>query len=1028
MSIREDQFNGRIATIIRECIAGLQWKVQEETDGTLASSQKRPDILITRQMPEPPIVIENEYNVAQVEVDCKNKLGQKLRPEYGGQTIHTVIGVYTPTVLQDVDNGDVAEDMLRQGAILEYAVYTGLPDDYDRFPESGFIKGNVRNLVEFIRPAAEPTEVIMKAADTLSNGSAIAAKFIMDAAKSSPSLGVNISEILRQPWPYLDGGNTRQQEANRQARQQTAVMAATIIINALAYQQNLDGHEGIRGLAKVRDQSASDRLTKDSVIDEFNNILRINFWPIFYVARSILLEIPASIASEMLEEMAATSDGIIDAIRHNDIAGTLFQRLIADRQTLKTYYTSPASTTLMAHLAISEEADWKDPETLKNYNVADYSCGSGGIMLAAYQRIRELYRVNGGNPDDYHDHLMSEALTACDIVPAAAHLTASLLSSVAPTTPYRRTRCVLFPFGGQRKRDEKGNIVKDSEGNPVKETDNKGRPIVHIGSLDLLDLNITRFQSVFPPDEQTALGATGIQQVIEVSFAPLSQDLVAMNPPFTRPTKHSPRNSDNVDPKNPAFAAFGTTDAEQKEMKRLIERLGKNTISDGNAGLATHFSAIAHNMVKAGGHIALILPTASILAGSYDPNYGKNGRTYSWQKFRNLLYGNYNDIIVVSIAQPNDKDSAFSADSDYADCMVIARRLRHGERPEHRIHFVNIRSVPASKLEAQETARSIKTAIGATSKPGEHCEIRIGDEDIGFVRSESVRPNERWHTVRIINADLVDRLEGLMEGKLKLPQGNDEIALPMTALRNLGGRGAISRDINEDNRGPFQKRDGYTMDREYPMLWNHYPLRKALRKGKDPQKAMLTRPDSHGVVKKNREEAAARLWRGATHLHINAIFRFNANSTSAAYTDQLSLGGRAWPTFKLKNSEWEKFLCLWLNSTLGIAIYWLLSDRGQDGRGAMSVTAIPDMPALDAASMTDEQIAAAARIFEDLKLKNMLPANEAWHDPVRKTIDHRLFTEVLGLEEGHVNRLTILRQQWCREPTVTGGKSTGPTG
>ena len=78
--VREDQLNGRIATTIRECVKGTQWTVTEENDGTLVTSNRRPDILIIRPLPEPPIVIENEYNVANVEGDCLNKLGQVLQP------------------------------------------------------------------------------------------------------------------------------------------------------------------------------------------------------------------------------------------------------------------------------------------------------------------------------------------------------------------------------------------------------------------------------------------------------------------------------------------------------------------------------------------------------------------------------------------------------------------------------------------------------------------------------------------------------------------------------------------------------------------------------------------------------------------------------------------------------------------------------------------------------------------------------------------------------------------------------------
>ncbi len=1022
MTIREDQLNGRIATIIRECIAGARWTIAEENDGSLATSGRRPDILITRAGPEPPVVIENEYSVARVEGDCLNKLGQALQPALGGQTIHTVIGVHSPKELQDAANGDQAEAMLRDGATLRYAAYNGTPDEYTRFPKSGFITGNIRNLVEFVRPAAEPADLIRQAAETLADGTAIAANAIMDAAALNTAIGSQIAEKLRQPWPIGESADARQNQANREARRQTANMAATIIINALAYQQNLDGYEGIKGLAQIREGTTGRRLTKDAVIAGFDHILNVNFWPIFHVAKEMLLQIPASTANSVLEQMAGTADGIIEAVRHNDIAGTLFQKLIADRKTLKTYYTTPEATTLLAHLAIPEDLDWANPETLKGYKIADYACGSGGIMLASYQRVRDLHRLHHGNPDDLHAYMMQECLTACDIMPAAVHLTASLLSSAVPTVPYEGTRCILFPFGGQRKT-ENGRLVTDDKGNPVKLTNSRGKPIVDLGSITLLNLKGSSVQAVLPPDEQAALGARGERKGTYVPMAPYSQSLIAMNPPFTKPTKHAPFGStDNVEPKNPAFAAFGTTDAEQQAMKRLERSLGKDTISDGNAGLGTTFTAIANNMVQRGGRIALILPTTAMMGGSYDAS---KKQAYSWQRLRNLLCDNYDQIVVVSIAQPRKKDSAFSADSDFADCMVIARRINTGEKPGGYAHFVNLKAAPATKLEAQETARAIKLAIPKAAESGSRQDIRIGNEVVGVVSREAAPRNRRWSNVRIANLTLAARLHQLAQGVLNLPQSGSEIAVPVSKIGAIAEVGPLHRDIVA--RGPFVRYDGCRTDHEYPMLWNHYPLKIELRQGKDPQKSLLTRPDSHGETKAEQDATAAAFFRGnAAHLHINIRFQFNANSTAAAYTPQKSLGGAMWPTVMLDSPELEKALCVWLNSTPGMAAYWLESDRGQDGRGGTTVTHIPDIPVLDVTKLNAAQLQAAVKIFDDIKERELKAANEAWNDPVRQELDRRLLTEVLNLDDDAVAQLDILRRQWCKEPTVTAAKATGP--
>ena len=1021
MPLDERQLNGRIATVIRECTVGTGWNIGEENSGVFADSARVPDILITRQPPGPPVVLENEYNMRRIDGDCLNKLGQTLKSEHGGQVIRTVVGILSPVDLYRADHGDDAAALLRGGITLRYAAYMGTPNDYERFPQSGFVSGTVRNLVEFIRPAAEPADLIQQASETLADGAAIAARAILDAAGLTPQIGVNIAEKLRQPWPTGKSKDPKQDAANREARRQTATMAATIIINALAYQQNLEGHAGIRGLTRVCDDNQG-RLNKDAVIVEFNRILNVNYWPIFHVAKALLLEIPAIPAGYMLERMMDTAIKIADAIRHNDIAGTVFQRLIADRKTLKTYYTTPEATTLLAHLAIPEDLDWSNPDTLRDYRIADYACGSGGIMLAAYQRIRDLHRLHGGNPDALHSHMMQECLTACDIMPAAVHLTASLLSAAAPIVPYDGTRCILFPFGGQRKTTSDGALVLDDRGNPVKETDNRGRPIVSLGSIGLLDLNTTRFQAVLPPDEQAALSAQGARNGIQVQIAPISQSLVAMNPPFTKPTKHAPFGSaEHIEPRNPAFAAFGTTDAEQSEMKRLEKRLSRNTISDGNAGLGSTFTAIANNMVRSGGSIALILPTAAMTGGSYD---AAKGQAYSWQRLRNLLYDYYDRIVIVSIAQPRKRDSAFSADSDFADCMVIARRIREGADPGRQAHFVNLASIPINKLATHEIARAIRDAINDTTRPGDRREIRIGDTDAGFVCLERLRRNQRWTTIRIANSIMVGRLRGLEQGRLNLPQTATDIPVPVARIGNIGQVGPLHRDLVE--RGPFTRHDGCHTDDEYPMLWNHYPIRQAAQEGKDPQKSLLTRPDSHGITRPGQGQQAEAMWQNATHLHINIRFQFNGNATAAAYTSQRSLGGAMWPTVKLATPELEKALCVWLNSTLGMAIYWLESDRGQDGRGGTTVTHIPDIPALDVTQLDAAQLAATVQIFDDLQEQVLKPANEAWHDPVRQELDRRLLTEVFNMDNEAVAQLGILRRQWCREPTVTSAKRTGP--
>ena len=1011
--LEEPQLNGRIASVINGITGSAGWQAREELRGALRGPKTKPDVLITRA-DGPPIVLETEYPPAStVADDCMKSIGRELDPAVAGAAgkVSAVIAIRATDELHQCATGDDAQRMLEDGHEIEYAVYQGNQREQTRFPQSGYIRGNVRDLVDFIRPAAEPQDTIDRATEIFENGVADAAILIQGSARNT-GIGEAIGTELRQQWPAYPARppdtkvEMEQEKADQNAREQTAKMTAAMLINALAFQQNLAGFSAavevdgrtetraIRSLGQVRE--ATGGLHPDDVIAEWDNILSINYWPIFHIARKLLLLIPPTTAARLLDSMVKTANGIQEAIKQNDVAGTVFQRLIADRQTLATYYTRPESTTLAAFLAVPEDLDWGDPETLKNYRIADYACGSGGLVLAAYRRARELHRNHGGDPDAVHAHMMEHSLTACDIMPAAVHLTSSLLSSVAPRERYTGTRNVLYPYGG------------------TGEFDTKGKPVVDVGSLELLDISGTKRQAVLPLNQQMALGATQERRAIEVDMSPLSQSLVIMNPPFTTPTNHA---ADHAKPGNPAFAAFNTTQAEQKAMSDKVKKLSAGTISDGNAGLGTQFTAIANNMVQPGGHVALILPLSAMLGGSDSPS------ARSWLKLRGLLAEKFNDIIIVSIAQDAAKDSAFSADTDMAEVLIIARSLRIRERAKRLAYFVNLAERPADKLAAQETAKAIRKTIAGLTKPGTHADAVVGDVTVATVRLERVKPTEKWTTVRVANTGLVQVAGELARGKLLLPRRRNPVSIPMTRLGKIGTVGPLHRDIasgpREPDRGPFTKHDGADSGTEWPFLWN---------RDSKKQQSMAVAPDRHGIIKPGKEDEAEIIWRRASHLHISNECGFNSSPTCAVYTEQKSAGGRAWPNFRMETPEMEKAACVWLNGTLGLITYWINSNRSQSGRGGTTVTAIPNIPALDVAKLGANQLQAAAQIYNDLCQQPMLPANEAYHDPVRQQLDQRLLMEVLRLDNDAVEQLAILRNQWCREPTVTGTKRTGPDG
>ena len=89
--------------------------------------------------------------------------------------------------------------------------------------------------------------------------------------------------------------------------------------------------------------------------------------------------------------------------------------------------------------------------------------------------------------------------------------------------------------------------------------------------------------------------------------------------------------------------------------------------------------------------------------------------------------------------------------------------------------------------------------------------------------------------------------------------------------------------------------------------------------------------------------------------------------------------------------------------------------------------AIPDLPVLDPRTLTEGQMDHCRAIFDDLKDREFLLANEAWRDETHKALDRELLfgiTSVLQLDLGLEEGLNLLRKQWCAEPSVHGGKRT----
>ena len=233
------------------------------------------------------------------------------------------------------------------------------------------------------------------------------------------------------------------------------------------------------------------------------------------------------------------------------MTGVVFQRLIADRKFLAAYYTTPGAAALLVGLAITPDTllkgrSWSSAADVKELRIADFACGTGTLLSTAYQRISQLHELDGGAAKALHPDMMATTLVGCDVLPAATHLTASMLAGAHPSVKYKQSSILTVAYGKQ----------PDGE--------------VALGSLDLLDP-----QGRFEILSITATSMEGMGEAEQNTWRSLphaSFDVAIMNPPFTRPTGHE---GEKIGIPNPMFAAFSSSDEEQRLMGKATKQFNE---------------------------------------------------------------------------------------------------------------------------------------------------------------------------------------------------------------------------------------------------------------------------------------------------------------------------------------------------------------------------------------------------------------------------------------------------------------------
>lgn len=538
------------------------------------------------------------------------------------------------------------------------ALYTGsTPDKGTRWPHSGWLIGGVADLSILAQSATVPPDVIEQAANQLVEGVSSAAGLLGEIALAHPGAMQAICKELHQ---HQD--------------EQTHRMAATILANAFVFHESLARGPGqLSQVLSVEELRGSASLTKAAVLTEWRKILKVNYWPIFDIARRILEIIPVSDTKGLIGQLTATADKLVEnrLMRSHDLTGAVFQKLIADRKFLAAYYTTPASAALLIGLAVTSNrplktGEWASPEKVQAVRVGDLACGTGTLLSTAYQRIGQLHELAGGDSEAIHPKMMADALVGCDVLPAAAHLTASMLSGAHPAVKYKRSCIMTVPFGKQ----EDGGVA--------------------LGSLDLLDPQ--KKLDIIAISAKAAGGGGEADADTWTEIPDATFDVVVMNPPFTRSTGHEAK---KIGVSQPMFAAFSSTPEDQKLMAKAAKRLTDGTSAHGNAGEASIFLVLADRKIKPKGTLALVMPL-SLMSEE------------AWEASRALLAKSYSDLMLLSIAGASPEDMSFSADTGMGECLVVGSKTG---KASTRATLVVLKERPAYPLLGATAAKQILRLI-----------------------------------------------------------------------------------------------------------------------------------------------------------------------------------------------------------------------------------------------------------------------------------------------------------------------------
>jgi len=858
------------------------------------------------------IVLEGSYSMKDAEKDARKRLEQMC--------VDLAIAVYYPEkISQDLSEVEIKEKLEK----AEYYIKVLTPAK-----EFEWIKVKLDSFGSVVREAVQflISEKYIKEMEKKIDSFIQQFVTVLKTHPKSKTINQNLCRILFQLYGFSIGNPDEISEVIF-AQTGLALLLSSVYYETIRYIY----------MKQPLSQLGYKLGPKGALEKAFDEILKINYEPIFKTAKNLLQALPSLHIYKDLVKLAVEIAQKRTLLKR-DFIGRIYHKIVGSwqlRKGLATYFTSVPSAYLLSYLA--------NP---KPKLICDFACGSGTLLTATYSVVRRNFASSllafSELPPKELDGLFHkkfiENCYAFDVLKYATQITALNLAFNSPETPVKTFNTFTLPLG-----------VKNGK--------------VSLGSLDFLR----------QPLVSQFAGENRVERVVKVTFEEEKEvtitvpqfDFIIMNPPFTRCGGKKGKKLFGFLPDEKVrirvleeFKAL--RDDVRNRLKQKVPPTYRKFLqkyssfeSIGQAGEGLLFLCLAHKMLKDGGKLCFVLPK-SFLTG------------VSWFLVRSLLLSDCNfEYIVVSY---DPEGSNFSESTSLSECLIIARKTDK----ENKTKFVILLKKPKTSTEAIALASLIRE--GNTF-------VQVGNATAFVVevsKQDLLNSLDTWGIFCFLPSPvLINTTKQILQGKI---MGS---TVPLTKLENLADSIGIGRS-------EFNKKSNFKM-----FVKSSVPNSVEVLHGgsEEIRKKMSTEPNAYAVY----TPRGLRIFNTYSgRLLVPGKIRLNTAHIVSMLSSKPTISNLFYAV-KLKNETEEKLkaLCVWFNSVFGFLTVLARREETEGLWIEITISQWKLMPALDVSKLPDDVLKRLADVYDKYRNRDFGKLTEQFNES-RLDFD-RDFLKALGI-------------------------------